>query len=76
MKMLYAYRTRVGTFFIGQSQDGRFHPVFDNESLGSYVSAQHAAEDVAGGHTFTPPGGFDTSTLGIPEDVTEWSPVK
>ena len=72
MKLLYAYKTRFGMFFIGQSPDGRFHPIFDDESLGSYGSPQQAADDLAGGHTFSPSGGFDTSTLGIPEDITEW----
>ena len=36
MKLLYKFDTRVGTFYIGQSRDGRFHPIFDDESLGSY----------------------------------------
>ena len=76
MKLLYVYETRVGTFFIGQSPDGRFHPVFDGESLGSYLSPQHATDDLAGGHTFSPAGGFDTATLGIPEDISEWDTVK
>jgi hypothetical protein len=76
MKLLYAHKTRVGMFFIGQSPDGRFHPIFDDESLGSYVSPQQAVDDLSGGHTFSPSGGFDTSTLGIPEDVSEWVRVK
>jgi len=76
MKLLYAYKTRIGMFFIGQSPDGRFHPVFDDESLGSYASPQHAADDLAGGHTFSIPSGIDTSTLDIPDNVSEWGRVK
>jgi hypothetical protein len=72
MKILYSWKTRVGNFYIALSQDGRFHPVFDDESLGSYATAQQAAEDLAGGHTFSPSNGVDTSMLGIPEDVTDW----
>lgn len=68
----YFYKTTVGTFFIAQSADGRFHPVFENESLGSYHSANAAAEDLAGGHTFSVAGGVDTSQLGIPEHTSEW----
>ena len=76
MKLLFAYQPRVGKFFIGQSPDGRFHPIFDDESLGSYVSPQQAADDLAGGHTFSPSGGFDTSTLGISEDISDWGRLK
>jgi len=76
MKLLYAYKTKVGTFFIGRSPDGRFHPIFDDESLGSYISPQQAADDLSGGHTFSTSGGIDTSTLGIPEDIGEWERVK
>ena len=50
-ELLYKYETRVGPFFIGRSDDGRFHPIFDNESLGSYAKALQAIDDLAGGHT-------------------------
>jgi hypothetical protein len=71
MRKLYIYRTRVGPFYIAE-QDGRFHPLFAEESLGSYATPEQAAEDLAGGHTFTPSSGCDTSELGIPDDVSEW----
>ena len=71
MKLLYKFETRIGTFYIGQ-QDGRYHPVFDNESLGSYSKDWQAAEDLAGGHTFSISSCIDTSTLGIPADLEEW----
>lgn len=71
MKKLYSYKTRAGTFYIAE-HDGRFHAVFAEESLGSYATLQQAAEDLAGGHTFTPSSGVDTSELGIPEDLSEW----
>ncbi|MDP6117048.1 MAG: hypothetical protein QGG53_34730 [Planctomycetota bacterium] len=72
MKLLYSYETTAGTFYIGQSRDGRFHPIFDDESLGSYAHEWQAAEDLAGGHTFSASGVSDTSTLGIPDDLGEW----
>lgn len=75
MKLLYKYKTRVGTFYIGQTPDGRFHPVFDDESLGSYAEAWQAAEDLAGGHTFSVTGVEDTSVLGIPEHYSEWEKI-
>ncbi|QHG91417.1 hypothetical protein CVO_06020 [Sulfurimonas sp. CVO] len=80
MRLLLAYPTKVGIFYIGQSTDGRFHPIFDNESLGSYAEAWLASEDLANDVTFSvlhPETGelLDTSTFGIPEDPTEWERV-
>lgn len=72
MKKLYSFRTSIGVFYICE-YDGRFHPVFDEESLGSYVSVMQAVEDLAGGHTFSISTGHDTAKLGIPEDVSEWT---
>ena len=71
MRKLYVYKTRVGPFYIAE-HNGRFHPIFSEESLGSYATPQQAAEDLAGGHTFTPSSGHDTSELGIPDDLSEW----
>lgn len=71
MRKLYVYKTRVGPFYIAE-HGGRFHPVFDDESLGSYATPEQAAEDLAGGYTFSPPGGVDPAKLGIPEDLSEW----
>ena len=48
MRKLYVYKTRVGPFYIAE-HNGRFHPVFAEESLGSYVTAQQAVEDLGGG---------------------------
>jgi hypothetical protein len=68
---MYIFHTRVGVFSIVY-RAGRWHVMFQDESLGAYASPQHAADDLAGGHTFTPSGGHDTSTLGIPVDIGEW----
>jgi hypothetical protein len=72
MRVLYSCKTTVGTFYISQSDDGRFHPIFKDESYGSYAHAWQAAEDLAGGHVGTIPGVRDVSALGIPADHTEW----
>ena len=71
MHKLYFHKTKAGAFYIAE-HDGRFHPLFQDQSLGSYATAQQAVDDLVGGHTFTPPGGVDTASLGIPHDVTEW----
>src|SRR5262249_16384971 len=70
MRLLYVYRTRVGPFYIGED-GGRFHPIFQNERLGSYHHAFQAAEDLAGGHAYAVPG-VDTAQLGIPADLADW----
>ena len=77
MKLLLEYSTSAGTFYIGQSEDGRYHPIFDDESLGSYAQAWQATEDLALGVTFSVlhPETLDllgTSTLGIPESPQDW----
>jgi hypothetical protein len=71
MKKLYQWSTRIGLFYIAE-HNGRFHPMYDDQSLGSYATPQQAAEDLAGGYTFSISSGVDTGTLGIPDDVSEW----
>jgi hypothetical protein len=71
MRKLYVVNTRIGPFYIAELE-GRFHPLYRDESLGSYARPEQAAEDLAGGHTFSIPGGIDTATLGIPRDLNEW----
>lgn len=71
---LFVCNTRIGPFYIAEA-GGRFHPVYEDESLGSYARPEQAAEDVAGGHTFSISSGIDTATLGIPEDPSEWRKV-
>ena len=74
MNLLYVYHTRIGPFYIGE-QNGRFHPIYDDEILGSYTNAWQAAEDLASCHTSSISSGTDTATLGIPEDIGEWEKV-
>ncbi|MBS4149974.1 hypothetical protein ACMC9K_01830 [Pseudomonadota bacterium DY0742] len=77
MRVILKFKTRVGTFYIAQSSDGRFHPIFNDESLGSYSSIIHAVDDLVNDATFSvlhPSTAelVDTSTLGIPEDPRDW----
>ena len=75
MRPLFVFNTRIGPFYIAEHED-RFHPVHDDESLGSYARAEQAAEDLAGGYTFWPSSGVDPETLGIPDDLGEWQRVR
>ena len=70
MQQLYSYKTRDGVFFIAE-RSGRFDVIFEGKSLGSYMTPEQAAEELAKGHTFRPPG-IDTSKLGIPDDLSDW----
>jgi hypothetical protein len=72
MKLLYKWDTRVGTFYIGQSADGRYHPIFGGDDLGSYEHPWQATEDLACGHKRSVVGIDDTSALGIPEHHSKW----
>jgi hypothetical protein len=80
MKLLLSYNTKAGTFYIGQSDDGRFHLIYNGEKLGSYADARQATEDLATNstdsvlHSVTGKV-LDTSQLGIPEDPSEWSRI-
>lgn len=71
MRKLYVYHTEIGPFYIAELQ-GRFHVLYREESLGSYTTPSSAADDVAGGHTFSIRGGVNTATLGIPRDLNRW----
>ena len=74
MRKLYVFETSAGAFYIGENK-GRFHPIFREESLGSYATPQQAAEDLAGGHTFSLPGGIEPSDLGIPDALDGWEKI-
>lgn len=80
MNLLLKINTKVGPFYIGQSNDGRFHPIYDNEGLGSYSQIWQATEDLATNSTYSvlhPKTGalLDTSQLGIPEDPNGWKGI-
>jgi hypothetical protein len=44
MRKLYVFETSAGVFYIAEHK-GRFHPIFREESLGSYATPQQAAAD-------------------------------
>jgi hypothetical protein len=72
MRKLYVHKTAVGAFYIAE-QDGRFHPVFRDESLGNYATSQQAVDDLTGGHILNSLGDLDTASLAIPKLVREWA---
>jgi hypothetical protein len=72
MRKLYVHKTAAGPFYIAE-QDGRFHPVFRNESLGSYATTQQAVDDLIAGDILNSVDGLDTASLGIPNLVQEWA---
>jgi hypothetical protein len=75
MRKLYVFETSAGAFYIAEHK-GRFHPIFREESLGSYATPQRAAEDLADGHTFSLPGGIEPSDLGIPDELEGWEKIQ
>ena len=67
----FRYRTRMGTVMI-VARNGRWDVIYNDEALGSYHSPAAAADDVAGGHTFSPSNGIDFADLDIPDGIEEW----
>lgn len=74
-RLLLGHPTQRGPVFIAQGPDGRFHVWWKGDSLGAYASVVAAIDDVAGGHTYSPPDGTDFSALGISADVGDWLPA-
>jgi hypothetical protein len=71
---MYTFRSVKGQFFLLRRY-GRWHALFEDEDLGSYPSAQQAAQDIASGHTNSVSCG-DTSLLGVPDNIYEWQRVR
>lgn len=72
MKVIYRHETPCGTVFLVPEENGRYKVVFKDEDLGSYHSPEAAADDVSGGHTFSPSSCIDLGELGISADLAEW----
>ena len=65
--------TRQGNWYI-RLEAGRFHPVYEDEWLGSYATPFQAFEDLLGGYTSWPSCG-DPSACRLPEEMDDWSIV-
>ena len=70
----YAYRTHIGIFVI-RYRAGHWSILFDSENLGNgYTSPHRALDDLTGGHCDWP-GVIDPSTLGISDELGDWTPL-
>jgi hypothetical protein len=68
---LYAHPTLIGMFIIEEQPDG-WQSRLGDELLGQrYMTAQHALDDLAGGHSNWP-GTTDPSRLGLPSEIGDW----
>ena len=70
--MTYYFKTQAGTFMI-VPKHGQWHLIFQDDRLGSYATAEEAADALASGQAFSLRGRVDTSNLGIPRGIGEWS---
>ena len=68
----WEYETESGVFRIVPIQ-GRFHAMFEDESLGTYQTTLHALEDLVGGYTFWPSTGIDPAGVGLPKELEAWT---
>lgn len=77
MRTLLSYPTNIGIFDVGQSEDKKYHIIFDDESLGAFDSIQEAVDQLINNQTSPifhqdSKEKIDTSNLGIPKDYTQW----
>ena len=68
----YSWPSRIGTFVIRLNAQGRWDIWFQDDMLGSYHSAVSALDDLVGGHCDWP-GTTDPSTLGLPDELGDWT---
>lgn len=75
MNTYWRHPTRIGEARILHDK-GRWQAVITDEPLGSYSKPEQALDDLVGGHTFSHSSGVDTSTLGMPGELSEWELVR
>lgn len=74
MNKYWRYPTSIGAARI-LFKKGRWHAVITDEFLGPYQTPEQALDDLVGGHTWSHSSGVDTSTLGLPDELSEWELV-
>lgn len=77
MRILISYPTNIGIFDIGQCKDRKYHPIFNDSSLGNFNSVQDAVDFLVKNPTLTvidPESNkaIKTIDLGISDDYTQW----
>ena len=80
MRILIEQPTNIGTFYLGQSKNRKYHPIFNDTSLGEFNTAQEAVDflidnkDLFVEDPETQEKVY-TSTLDIPRDYTHWDSI-
>jgi len=78
MKNCYEFQTSVGPFYIAEYQ-GRYHAVFEGESIGSCTGADQIAAVLGYGYKFNficvELDELDTTKLGISPSLSDWKPL-
>jgi hypothetical protein len=69
----YQFPTPRGAVSIVPQPNGRWQIMYKQDGLGSYHSPEAAASDASIGSTFSTSDGTDLGSLGIPEDLSEWT---
>jgi len=76
MKM-YIYNSEIGRFEIRQTGHKRYDLWIKEEMLGSYESAERAAEDVANFETdYVEWDKFKNELENVPSDLSQWAEIK
>ncbi len=74
---MYIYNSEIGRFEIRQTGHKRYDLWINEEMLGSYESAERAAEDVANFQTDHPQWDtFKNELENVPSDLNEWTEIK
>jgi hypothetical protein len=76
MSYYWMHQTRIGEARIEPALNNRWNAKLTGEFLGNYATAEHALDDLLGGHVFSHSSGVDTSTLGFPDELSEWQRVR
>lgn len=76
MERCYSYQTSIGSFRIVKREE-HYHAVYCDISILSCYRAEEVAAVLGYGHKFnlmgTKLGEIDTSNLGIPPDLSDWT---
>jgi hypothetical protein len=70
----FRFGSEQGSFYILPGHEG-WEATFGNDSLGEFASPENAAADLARGLTCPHLCETDTSTLEIPEKITDWEEI-
>jgi hypothetical protein len=72
----WTYTNALGAWSIARGDDGRWHPMFGNESLGSFHCPEAALGSLCIGAVWFPKNGLDPATAALPDSLEAWTPQK